>query len=292
MIGSGASTGAEFIDVNSSISIKTIVRRTIAAYAAQARLLLPVAAISFLILAGLSSRPARSSPMLVIGAFILSILVFALFTGMVVTLTANAWEGRPALTARSLVSTARPALGELILVGFVALIAISFLYSLALLLLIMLAFGTVSGAGVNPGGLAIAAVGFALMLAPGTYLLTAWAVAAPVVVLERPGGLRALTRSGDLVRGRRWKVLVLAVPFWIVASAGGRALVLTGGTAPGVAVRLIVVALLAPIPLLGVTALYFELRKGVTTEPPRTDTRPHAPLGGVTPPGARPPSTA
>jgi hypothetical protein len=32
------------------------------------------------------------------------------------------------------------------------------------------------------------------------YLLTVWSVIVPVVVLERPGGLRALGRSSDLVR--------------------------------------------------------------------------------------------
>jgi hypothetical protein len=59
----------------------------------------------------------------------------------------------------------------------------------------------------------MAVLGFVLLLAPGTYLLIVWSVAIPVVVLERPGGLRALTRSSDLVRGHRWKVLVLAVLF-------------------------------------------------------------------------------
>jgi len=271
--------------VTSSIRIKTVARRTFSAYAGQARVLLPTAAVSFVILAGLSARPAKSSTVLMIGAFILSILVFALFTSMVVTLAANSWEDKPNLTAPSLVLAAKPVLGELILVGFVALIAITFFYSLASLLLIVVAIGAVLGVGANAAGVSVIAVlGFVLLLAPGTYLLTIWAVAIPVVVLERPGGLSALTRSRHLVRGHRWKVLVLAVLFWLTASVGARALGLTGHTGLGVTIQLIAATLIAPIPLLGATALYFELRQSATTDIPRTETSPHAPLGDTTPP--------
>lgn len=101
-------------------------------------------------------------------------------------------------------------------------------------------------------------------------VLIVWSVAIPVVVLERPGGLSALTRSSDLVRGHRWKVLVLAVLFWLTATVGVRALGLAGHTGLGVAVQLIAAILIAPIPLLAATALYFELRQSAATDMPRT----------------------
>ncbi|WP_026909600.1 hypothetical protein [Patulibacter minatonensis] len=41
--------------------------------------------------------------------------------------------------------------------------------------------------------------GLFLLIVPGLFLMTIWAVAAPVVVVERTGALAALTRSRDLV---------------------------------------------------------------------------------------------
>jgi hypothetical protein len=51
-----------------------------------------------------------------------------------------------------------------------------------------------------------------------------------------------------------------------------------------VAVQLIAAILIAPIPLLAATALYFELRQSAATDMPGTDTSPHAPLADATPP--------
>jgi hypothetical protein len=45
--------------------------------------------------AGLGTRPAKSSPALAIGALIVRVAVIALFTGTVVKLAAEAWEGKP-----------------------------------------------------------------------------------------------------------------------------------------------------------------------------------------------------
>lgn len=86
----------------------------------------------------------------------------------------------------------------------------------------------------------------------------------PVVVLERPVGLRALGRSSDLVHGNRWRVLGVVVLFSVVFGACSRVLELAGraaGHGPGVAAQLLAATVLVPIPLLGVTALYFELRR-------------------------------
>ena len=273
-----------------SISIRSVARRTFATYAGQASVLLPVAAITVVIVVALDASPIKDSVVLAIGALIVWVAVIALFTGMVVRRAADSWEGRPAASPRDLLASVRPVLGELILVGFAANIAITFFYSVATLLFLALAIGAVVGVGINVGGVvAVAVLGAILLLAPGTYLLTVWSVAVPVVVLERPGGLRALGRSSDLVRGHRWRVLGVAVLFWVTLGAGARVLGLAGrvaGHGPGLAAQLIVATLIAPIPLLGATALYFELRRVAPSDAPRTAVPPYSLPVDTSPPGA------
>lgn len=278
-----------------AISIRRIVRRTLAIYVGQARVLLALAAVVVVIVAVLDTTGlARGVPVLGILVFIALIVVFALFTGTVVQVTANAYEDRPAMTVGELVSTVRPALGELVLVEFVAFVALTIFYSLLSLLLLALTVGTLvginaAGAGTHVGSIAVIAVmGVLVLLAPGAYLLTVWSVALPVVVLERPGGLRALKRSRELVYGNRLRVLALAVAFWLLAGLGVRVLELasrTAGQTPGVAIALLASILLAPIPLLGATTLYFELRPTPTTDTPATRIPPH-PSAPQTSPGA------
>ena len=276
--------------MNNSISIRSVARRTIATYAGQASVLLPVAAITVVIVAALNVRPIKDSVVLAIGALIVSLTVMALFTTTIVQRAADAWEGKSAASPRELLASVRPVLGELILVGFVAVVAITFFYSVASLLFLALAIGAVIGVGANVGGIAvIAVVGAILLLAPGTYLLAVWSVAVPVVVLERPGGLRALGRSSDLVRGHRWRVLWVAVLFWVTLGAGARVLGLAGrvaGHGPGLAAQLIVATLIAPIPLLGATALYFELRRVAPSDAPRTAVPQYSLPVDTSPPGA------
>lgn len=282
--------------MDSSISVRSVARRTFATYAGQASVLLPVTAITVVIVAAVNVRPIKDSVVLAIGALIVSLIVMALFTATVVQRAADAWEGKSAASPRELLATVRPVLGELILVGFVAVVAITFFYSVASLLFLALAIGAVVGIGAvgigaNVGGIAvIAVVGAILLLAPGIYLLAVWSVAVPVVVLERPGGLRALGRSSDLVRGNRWRVLGVTVLFWVTLGAGGRLLGLAGhvaGHGSGLAAQLIAATLIAPIPLLGATALYFELRRVVATDPPRMSLLPYSPVD-TSPPGAVP----
>jgi hypothetical protein len=275
--------------MNNSISIRSVARRTIATYAGQASVLLPVAAITVVIVVALDASPIKDSVVLAIGALIVWVAVIALFTGVVVRRASDSWEGRPAASPRELLASVRPVLGELILVGFAANIAITFSYSVASLLFLALAVGAVVGVGINVGSIVVVAVlGAILLLAPGTYLLTVWSVAVPVVVLERPGGLRALGRSSDLARDSRWRVCGVVVLFFVILGVCIRALELAGhaaGHGPGLAAQLLAATLIAPIPLLGATALYFELRRVAATDPPRMATPPYSPVD-TSPPGA------
>ena len=54
-------------------------------------------------------------------------------------------------------------------------------------------------------GLGIA-LGFVLLIVPGLFLLTIWAVIAPVIVVEKRRAIESFGRSRELVRGHGWTV--------------------------------------------------------------------------------------
>ena len=64
--------------------------------------------------------------------------------------------------------------------------------------------GPLVGAGLL-AGLGIA-FGFVLLILPGLFLLTIWAVIAPVIVVEKRRALESFGRSRELVRGYGWTV--------------------------------------------------------------------------------------
>ena len=126
--------------------------------------------------------------------------------------------------------------------------------------------GVVAGIGI--------VVGLVLIIVPGLILITIWSVAAPVVVLERPGGLAALGRSRELVRGNGWNVfavILLLVVLVSVVSFVIEGIANSAGTGVGLVVRVVVGILTAPISSLAAAVLYFELRGapagGGTVEP-------------------------
>ena len=179
-----------------------------------------------------------------------------LFTGMVVELVADLQDGRRDHSAGQLLSAATPVLGQLILVGIVA------------------------GIGI--------VIGFVLIIVPGLILITIWSVAAPVVVLERPGVFAALGRSRELVRGNGWQVFgVIFVLFFLVLFVGSGIEIAadSAGTAVGLVARVIVGVLTAPFSALAAAVLYFELQRKRARPPARTRGRRRAP-GAVSQPVA------
>jgi hypothetical protein len=214
-----------------SIDIGEVISRTFNIYVDQAAVLLPAAAIVFIGVGVISALLVVIAPVLVILAFVVILVGTTLFTGMVVELVADVQDGRRDATVGQLLQAATPVIGQLILVGIIA------------------------GIGIL--------IGFILIIIPGLILITIWSVAAPVVVLERPGALKALGRSRELVRGNGWQVfgviVVLVIGVGIVAAIieaiGGSA-----GTGVGIVVRVIVQIFTAPLSALAASVLYFELR--------------------------------
>ena len=213
------------------VDVGGVVRRTFEIYADQALVLVTAAAVVFVISAVVGALLVSASPGLAIIALVVSLVASTLFTGMVVELVADIQDGRRDTSPSQLLQAAVPVLGQLILVGIVA------------------------GIGI--------VIGFILIIIPGLILLTIWSVAAPVVVLERPGGLRALGRSRELVRGEGWNVfavILLMVILVAVISFVVEAVAASAGTGIDLLVRVVVGILTAPISALASAVLYFQLR--------------------------------
>jgi hypothetical protein len=208
----------------------SVIRKVLDIYVDQASVLMPAAAVVFVFTGVLSTVLVVASPGLALVSTLIGLIATTLFTGMVVQLVADIQDGRRDATPGQLLKAATPVLGSLILVAIVA------------------------GIGI--------VIGFVLVIVPGLILLTIWSVAAPVVVLERPPGLRALGRSRELVRGNGWQtfgvIFVLGVAVSIVAAAieiGAD----SAGTGVGIVVRVIIGVLTAPLSALAAAVLYFDL---------------------------------
>jgi hypothetical protein len=64
-------------------------------------------------------------------------------------------------------------------------------------------------------GIAIT-IGLVLIIVPGLWLITIWAVIIPVIIIERSGALNSFGRSRQLVRGHGWHVFGTLVLVFII----------------------------------------------------------------------------
>jgi hypothetical protein len=112
-------------------------------------------------------------------------------------------------------------------------------------------------------------IGLDLLIVPGLFLITMWAVIIPVVVIERAPGLSAFGRSSELTRGRRWYVfsaIVSAIIILVLLNLlfGFLLFALPLGLRNGVA-TVVSGSLVAPFIVLVVTDAYYRL---VASGPP------------------------
>jgi hypothetical protein len=220
------------------LEVGEVIRRVFDIYVEQAPVLMPAAAVVFVFTGIISAVLLAASPALALLSLLISLVATTLFTGMVVELVADVRDGRRDASVGRLLRAVMPVLGQLLAVGVVA------------------------GVGV--------VVGFILIIVPGLILLTVWAVAAPVVVLERPPGLRALARSRELVRGNGWQVfgVIFVLGILVTIAAGAVELAAeSASTGAGIVVRVIIGVLTAPLAALAASVLYFQLRDAATPEP-------------------------
>ena len=213
------------------LDVGGVIRRVFQIYVEEASVLMPAAAVVFVFTGIIAALLVVANPGLLLVALIIDLVAVTLFTGMVVELVADVQDGKRDASPGRLLRAVTPVFGQLILVGIVAAIGI--------------------------------VIGFFLIIIPGLILITIWSVAAPVVVLERPGVFAALGRSRELVRGNGWQVFgVIFVLYFLV---GVFSLIVEGaaesaGSGAGIVVRVIVGVLTAPLSALAASVLYFELR--------------------------------
>ena len=130
----------------------------------------------------------------------------------------------------------------------------------------------VAGASIL-AGIAIA-IGLILLIVPGLFLITIWAVIVPVIVLEQSGVFKSFGRSQQLVRGHGWHVFGTLVLAWVILLVVNIVLgiiftVLPHALGSGLA-SVISGTLVAPFIALIVTLIYYRLAgdSPVTSPPP------------------------
>jgi len=134
-------------------------------------------------------------------------------------------------------------------------------------LLPMLGLGIIVGLGIVAGSM--------LLLIPGIYLALRWAVAAPVLVVEKLGVFASIGRSAVLTQNHRWAILGLVVLYVILVfvlyiivglALPGATMALYGltpETPPAfILIFLVVIQILTSmVATVGGAAVYFELRQ-------------------------------
>lgn len=213
-----------------SISPTAVLGRAFEIYKQQASVLISAALLLFLIDA--VSRLLFDDGALVLIAGAVGLIVHTFYEGVVVRLVDDVRTGSRESSLGELLSSVSPVV--LPLLGAALLVGIA------------------------------VAIGFVLLIIPGLFLMTIWAVVAPVVVLERPGVIAALGRSRELVAGNGWNVFGLIVILFLLMIVVIAVLTTIGAIAgPALAALLALVGsiLIAPVTALSASVLYFNLRE-------------------------------
>jgi hypothetical protein len=222
--------------MNAKLDTGRVFERIFSFYGSQFTLLIPAALVLFIPIALINGLLLSTGGVLVaLLSAALSLIATFWYQGMVVEATRDILDGRRDHTIGSLFSSASPFIAPLIGVGILAGIAIG--------------------------------IGLVLLIIPGLYLLTIWAVIVPVIVIERVGVFDSFGRSRELVRGSGWQVFGVIVVIFLVSFIV-RAIIgaIIGGISDDsfagyAAVDLIVNVLLVPLSALAATVMYFELRR-------------------------------
>jgi hypothetical protein len=256
------------------LDIGSVFERVFAIYRDQFTLLIPAALVLFVPVAILNGLVLSTGSILgsLLAAAIAAVATYW-YQGMVVSAAEDILDGRRDHSLGSLLRSTTPVIAPLFGAGLLAGIAV--------------------------------AIGFVLLIVPGLYLLTIWAVIAPVIVLERAGVFESFGRSRHLVKGNGWQVFGVIVILFLL----GFVIQLIIGAAIDDSFALLALAdlivrmLVAPLAGLAAAVMYFGLKaakegdaavvpqpaaaggpEAVPTGPPAT------PEPGGPPPQAPPPS--
>ena len=224
------------------LTVGNVISEAFRNYGAHFATLIGVAIVVFVI-AGLIQGLLQSTDSWVLRLLgsIVSLVAGVLYTGFVVSLVSDVRDGKRDFTVGELLSSASPAILPLIGNGIL--------------------FGIAVG------------IGLFLLIIPGLWLLTIWAVVAPAIVIESRGAIEAFGRSYDLVRGHGWTVFGAIVVAWLILVGFGILAAVIGvaiaDAAGSIILSIIVSTLAAPFAALVASVLFFDLREqeGSAVEP-------------------------
>jgi hypothetical protein len=111
------------------------------------------------------------------------------------------------------------------------------------------------------------ALGLMLLIIPGLVLMLTWAIVLPVLVAERPGILASFSRSGELLRGARWRLLLLfsiVLVAWSLFGGMGQGFALasqtSGARIGSIVVQALVATLTGAMGAAGLSTIYHQLK--------------------------------
>jgi hypothetical protein len=202
-------------------------------YRAHARHLLTIAFVVYLAAAVLEALLAGLLGLIgLLLASIVAIVAAFLLQAALVKAVEDVRDGRADLTLGDTLQAARPAVARVAVASILAGVAIG--------------------------------IGLFLLIAPGLFLITIWALIVPVLVIERVGIGASFGRSQELVRGHGWQVFGTLVAVFVVLIAVDIVIGLLFSALPDALGRslsgLISGTLIAPFLALVVTLVYFRLR--------------------------------
>jgi hypothetical protein len=209
-------------------------------YKAHAKHLLAIAFVIYVVAAIITAVLALAGGTIgiLLGSFV-SVVAAFLLQATLVKAVQDVRDGRADLSIKETVNEATPYIGPVALASILAGIAIT--------------------------------IGLILIIVPGLYLITIWAVIIPVIVIERSGVMASFGRSHDLVRGHGWHVFGTLVIVYIIMLVVNIVLGVIFSALPHVLgdglSSVISGTIISPFLAIVVTLVYYRLSIGAAAQP-------------------------